>query len=85
MVVARFAILPLIAFALIIEEPTPVPSSFELISLNNGDYPEALCNDGTTGAYYWAPGTSDSWIVFLQGGMWCWDEPSCASRWKNSP
>ena len=25
------------------------------------------------------------WVVYLEGGMWCWDAPSCASRLKETP
>ena len=88
MVATVLILLPLIAFAtspFIPLEPTPSPTTFNLISLNSTAYPEARCNDGTTPAYYYAPGTSDTWIVFLQGGMWCWDEASCAQRWASSP
>ena len=32
-------------------------------------YPEAVCNDGTPGGYYWSKGTDPSlWVVYLQGG-----------------
>jgi hypothetical protein len=24
-------------------------------------------------------------MVYLEGGMWCWDETSCASRWQSTP
>jgi len=43
------------------------------------EYPLALCNDGSPGAYYYSKGAqgSDLWMVFLEGGMWCWDEASC--------
>uniref|UniRef100_A0A7S4H9U1 Pectin acetylesterase n=1 Tax=Guillardia theta TaxID=55529 RepID=A0A7S4H9U1_GUITH len=56
-------------------------------------YPLARCNDGSGGAYYFAPASSrggamartDMWLVFLMGGGWCWDETSCASRYSTSP
>mmetsp|Transcript_78084 Transcript_78084/g.220809 ORF Transcript_78084/g.220809 Transcript_78084/m.220809 type:complete len:406 (+) Transcript_78084:66-1283(+) len=45
-----------------------------------GEYPLALCNDGSPAAYYFRPGADRSrqWLVFLEGGMWCWDRHSCA-------
>lgn len=43
---------------------------------------DAICNDGSPGAYYWQASKTGSplWIVYLQGGMWCWDEASCSAR-----
>ena len=46
----------------------------------------AVCNDGTPGAFYYSPGTDPTtWVVFLQGGMWCWDAESCSQRALNGP
>eukprot|EP01113_Clastostelium_recurvatum_P018995 TRINITY_DN2239_c0_g1_i1.p1 TRINITY_DN2239_c0_g1~~TRINITY_DN2239_c0_g1_i1.p1 ORF type:complete len:407 (-),score=62.93 TRINITY_DN2239_c0_g1_i1:268-1404(-) len=50
--------------------------------------PQAICNDGSPATYYFRPGYGDGskrWIVRLQGGGWCYDGPSCASRKKNTP
>ena len=38
--------------------------------------------DGSPAGYYMQPGsagTSD-WILYMEGGYWCWDEPSCTAR-----
>lgn len=39
--------------------------------------PAALCNDGSQAGYYFAPATeptkSNLWLVYLQGGQWCYD------------
>lgn len=46
----------------------------------------ALCNDGSpSGFYYKAPNKKDKsappvWLVFQEGGSWCWDEASCKRR-----
>ncbi|MDP2436388.1 MAG: pectin acetylesterase-family hydrolase, partial [archaeon] len=45
----------------------------------------AVCNDGTQAAFYWRQGTTRQYIVHLQGGYWCWDEPSCMDRALQSP
>jgi hypothetical protein len=46
----------------------------------------AVCNDGSPGAFYYSPGTDPTtWVVFLQGGMWCWDAESCSQRALNGP
>jgi hypothetical protein len=51
--------------------------------------PLAVCNDGTPGAFYFAPATdagkSQLFLVYLQGGMWCYDEPSCKLRAQQTP
>ena len=32
-------------------------------------YPQAVCNDGSPGGYYWSKGSDPSlWVVYLQGG-----------------
>jgi len=49
---------------------------------------EAVCNDGTSAVYYWAPARcprdAKKWVVFLGGGGWCWDYDSCAKRSPDS-
>lgn len=50
-------------------------------------YPNAVCNDGSTGGFYFAksPSNSPYWLVHLQGGGWCWNRTSCAERNITSP
>jgi hypothetical protein len=52
-------------------------------------YPDSLCNDGSAAGFYYRKGGSDDsgfliedpqWLVFLEGGGWCWDQESCAQR-----
>jgi len=52
-------------------------------------YPYAVCNDGSGAGFYYRQGGSDDsgfliedpqWLVFLEGGGWCWDQESCAQR-----
>ena len=70
----------------------------------------AVCNDGSSGAYYYAPSPtgSNQWcvspapavaasfadtsllppplrLVYLEGGMWCWDQQSCLARMQSTP
>ena len=43
-------------------------------------YPEAVCNDGTSGGYYFSRGNDPSlWVVYLQGGA-----SQLAAAWPNS-
>lgn len=48
-------------------------------------FPDAICNDGTPGVFYYAPATREEdrnkWFLFLQGGGGCRDGQSCAERW----
>jgi hypothetical protein len=39
---------------------------------------QAVCNDGTPGYYYLRRGYGSEWLVYLEGGLWCYDQPSCA-------
>ncbi len=46
----------------------------------------ATCNDGTPSGFYYAAGTDPTlWIVYLQGGLWCYDQESCMERAANGP
>jgi hypothetical protein len=45
--------------------------------------PKALCNDGTLPMFWIRPGSgvgASRWIIWLQGGGHCTDQPSCAQR-----
>jgi hypothetical protein len=48
--------------------------------------PLAVCNDGSGAALYFRKGSDVStWLVYLQGGEWCWDAASCAARQQQAP
>jgi hypothetical protein len=57
--------------------------SWSLHKLENSQTNNAICNDGSPGAYYLRKGTAKKWVIHLAGGWWCWDEPSCKNRWDN--
>ena len=71
----------------------PPPPTCTMIKedLDLSRFPTAVCNDGSRGAYYISeakpqqghPAAPNIWLVFLQGGGWCWDEASCAARFMN--
>ena len=49
--------------------------------------PQAVCNDGTPAAYYLQKGTgsgANRWVLYLEGGFWCWDKSSCDLRYNTS-
>jgi hypothetical protein len=44
------------------------------------------CNDGSSAAYYVRKGTDSSlFVIYMEGGGSCHDEPSCAQRCKSKP
>ncbi|XP_035689063.1 pectin acetylesterase 8-like isoform X2 [Branchiostoma floridae] len=43
----------------------------------------AVCLDGSPPGYYLRRGTgkgAKNWIIYLEGGGWCWDVPDCYKR-----
>ena len=59
--------------------------SFARVTLDNDEL--ALCNDGSSATYYIQQRESSDngkWLVYLEGGGWCYDEATCASRYENS-
>ncbi|KAI5645980.1 pectinacetylesterase domain-containing protein [Phthorimaea operculella] len=59
------------------------PDSLRLVWLTNSSL---TCNDGTPAGYYIRQGTNnDHWVVYLEGGGYCWDQASCAARWRRRP
>jgi len=45
---------------------------------------EALCNDGTASGFYYLPANDTAkqhlWLVYLEGGQWCYDNATCHAR-----
>ena len=43
---------------------------------------ELICNDGSPSGYYidYASLSSNKWLIFQQGGGWCYNEDSCWTR-----
>ncbi|XP_050679115.1 palmitoleoyl-protein carboxylesterase NOTUM isoform X1 [Leptidea sinapis] len=59
------------------------PDSLRLVWLSNSSL---TCNDGTPAGYYIRRGAnSQHWVVYLEGGGYCWDKTSCEGRWKRRP
>ncbi len=54
------------------------------VTIPNGTFPNATCNDGSPGVFYVRPGTganANKWIIHTQGGGRCTDYDSCLQRW----
>ena len=60
-------------------------AELKLFLLPNTQTTGAVCNDGSPAGFYFKAGNPDLWIVHLQGGGWCYDQPSCAQRMSSTP
>jgi len=62
--------------------PTEAPAKYYSLS----SLPDAVCLDGTAAGFYFAPATAPegatSWVIFFEGGGWCYDEVDCWGRSK---
>ncbi|XP_072932704.1 palmitoleoyl-protein carboxylesterase NOTUM isoform X2 [Epargyreus clarus] len=44
------------------------------------------CNDGSPAGYYLRRNNQNQhWVVYLEGGGYCWDTASCNARWRRRP
>lgn len=69
--------------AALLARPAAAATTLTLRLLDTDTYPRALCNDGTPSGYYERPspsGKSNVWIVWQEGGGFCYDEASCKKR-----
>ena len=71
-------------------EPYTASSNKMFLHLLDLDtYPQAVCNDGSPGGFFFTPATSPAkahlWVLFLEGGQWCYDAPSCYQRAQAQP
>jgi hypothetical protein len=67
---------------------TAAANSPQLVVLSKSTYPQAVCNDGTAGAYVLRPGAGSAvnrWIIQLQGGGECFDQTTCSARAASMP
>jgi hypothetical protein len=58
---------------------------YNLIMLPQDDM--SSCLDGSPYGIYWSPGTGNgttNWMVYFQGGGWCYSEADCYGRSKGS-
>jgi len=50
--------------------------------------PNAVCNDGSPATYFFRKGTGNGasiWTIYLEGGGYCYDIPSCRERFAETP
>jgi len=50
------------------------------IYLPNSSTSGAVCLDGSPGGYFIDRNTSTDWVIYFQGGGWCYEEHDCATR-----
>lgn len=82
------------AFVTTLTSPIPIvplepgtPGTSELTA-NYLTAPEAVCNDGSPAAYYYKAGSgsmTNTYMVYLEGSMFCFDATSCNLRYQNKP
>lgn len=59
--------------------PAVRPSNAATLRLfDAGELPGARCLDGSMAGYYFRAGDTERYLVFLEGGGWCYD-PNCAA------
>lgn len=60
-------------------------TELQRVNLDPAQFPDALCNDGTPGFFYFRPAATaaarDRWVIQLQGGGGCSNPDNCAARW----
>lgn len=66
---------------------TAMAATMKLKKLDNTETNGAVCLDGTPGGYYISQGTgsgANKWLLFFQGGGWCYSEDDCWGRSKTA-
>jgi hypothetical protein len=74
--------------AITITHTATAANSPQLVVLSKTTYPQAVCNDGTAGAYVLRQGAgaaANRWIISLQGGGECFDQATCSTRSATMP
>lgn len=77
----RPCLLLLLLLLTVVAAKDPVMNLVKLpdsIALSSG----AVCLDGTAPAFYLSKGSNTKWILFLQGGGWCYTLEDCVARSK---
>jgi len=83
-------VLALLAPALLLSWPPLAQAEvLDYVSLRER-HPDAVCLDGSHAGYYWKPAEpgsagTNTWLVYLESGEWCWDAASCASHCAERP
>ena len=47
------------------------------LKLLGSRFPSAVCLDGSSAGYYLRDNNASKWLLFFEGGAWCYDHGSC--------
>jgi hypothetical protein len=61
-----------------------VSATWCVMSLQTLHAANAVCNDGTPGIYYLRKTGNQVWVIYLEGGGYCYDPNTCAARWATA-
>lgn len=53
--------------------PRPDAGAASLVMLSSSRFPEARCLDGSMAGYYLRKGTTNKYLLYFEGGGWCYD------------
>lgn len=71
--------------------PSLTTVSLSLHTIPNAEQRLAVCNDGSPAGFFYAPPVTELaeeppvWMLFQEGGWWCWDDESCRQRENTMP
>lgn len=69
-------------------EKSSSAATLQLRWIERANERKAVCNDGSPGAFYHTPASDPSmkntFLILLPGGGQCYDQVSCADRWKDA-
>lgn len=64
---------------------TAMPGELQAIEVDQAQFPDAVCNDGTPPVIYYRPyrgeANRNKWVISLRGGGGCGSAAGCAARW----
>lgn len=63
---------------------TVPPMKLVVLDANTASQSGALCLDGSPPSLYIATTTSRNWVLFIQGGGWCYTPQDCLTRSKGN-
>lgn len=86
MIVLQFLYLSLLGALANARVSRPVTMPLFLFPTAEAQANNAICNDGSPAGFYFRKGSNPKrWVIHLQGGGWCYDEPSCIARMQSTP
>jgi hypothetical protein len=78
----------LVTLSALFVKSQPIPREWQLFKLDLSLYPDALCLDGSPGAFYLLPGVGEGasdFVAHQNGGGWCVSLDDCRKRAFEGP